>query len=157
MQNNENWNAYDFEFSHIVREIKTPVTIYSSRNSTEGENINIDAIWDTGATNSVISPLIVQKLGLSSIDKSIMSGISYKNRVSDVVVATIVLPNGKIINDKRFSVNEIPGTEVLIGMDIITMGDFAISIVKGKTIFSFVTPPLNNKISFMELLNEPVV
>jgi hypothetical protein len=55
---------------------------------------------------------------------------------------------------KRFLINEIPGTDVLIGMDIISMGDFAITNARGKTIFSFVIPSLNKKISFIELTME---
>ncbi|MCL2722629.1 MAG: retroviral-like aspartic protease family protein [Treponema sp.] len=153
MNYNDKHLVYDFEFSHIVKEIKIPVTIYASRNSTEGKSITIDAIWDTGATNSVIAPNIFEELALDSIDKSIMSGISYKNKEADVVIATIVLPNGKIINNKRFSVNEIPGTEILIGMDIISMGDFVITNAKGKTMFSFVIPTLNNKISLSDMVN----
>ena len=60
MHNNEQHLAYDFEFSHIVKEIKVPVTIYASRSSTEGKSTTIDAIWDTGATNSVISPIFMK-------------------------------------------------------------------------------------------------
>jgi len=36
--------AFDFEFSHIVKEIETPVTLYSSSESTEGKCIKINAI-----------------------------------------------------------------------------------------------------------------
>ena len=79
MHNDEQHLAYDFEFSHIVKEINIPVTIYASRNSTEGKFIKIDAIWDTGATNSVISPYIFEELGLDSIDKSINIEASRKN------------------------------------------------------------------------------
>jgi hypothetical protein len=35
-------------------------------------------------------------------------------------------------------------------MDIIMLGDFAISNSEGKTRFSFVMPPFRNKISFTE-------
>ena len=43
--------------------------------------------------------------------------------------------------------------EVLIGMDIISMGDFVITNAKGKTLFSLVNPTLNEKISFIEKVN----
>ena len=83
MHNSEQHLAYDFEFSHIVKEIKIPVTIYASRNSTEGKYLKIDAIWDTGATNSVISPYIFEELGLDSIDKSLNNKISFTEMVDE--------------------------------------------------------------------------
>jgi hypothetical protein len=42
--------------------------------------------------------------------------------------------------------------DVIIGMDIISLGDFVITNARGKTFFSFVIPTLNNKISFKELV-----
>ena len=143
---------YDFEYSHIVREIKTSVSIYSSRNSTEGKFIKTDAIWDTGATHSVFSSRIAQKLDLASVDKWTAGGINQVIK-TDVVVATIILPNGLKLTEKRFAICDIPGADVLIGMDIISMGDFVITNARGKTFFSFVIPTLNNKISFHEMVN----
>jgi hypothetical protein len=149
MSDNEQRKIYDIEYSHIVKEIFTPITIYASSNSPEGKFIIVDALWATGATHSVFSPKIVNELGLHSIDTWVVGGIN-KEIMSDVVVATIILPNGTVFTEKRFSVNEIPGADVLIGMDIISRGDFVITNAKGKTMFSFVIPTLNNKISFKE-------
>jgi hypothetical protein len=153
MSNNEQHLAYDIEYSHIVREIKTPLSIYSSRNSTEDKMIKTDAIWDTGATHSVFSSKIVQELGLISVDKWTAGGINQVIK-TDIVIATIILPNGFQLTEKRFAICDIPGTDVLIGMDIISMGDFVITNAKGKTMFSFVIPTLNNKISFTKMVNE---
>ena len=50
--------------------------------------------------------------------------------------------------------SNIPGVDILIGMDIITMGDFVITNADGKTLFSFVIPTLNNKISFSKMINK---
>jgi hypothetical protein len=58
------------------------------------------------------------------------------------------------LTDRRFYVCNIPGVEVLIGMDIISMGDFNISNANGKTLFSFVIPPYKNKISYSKLITE---
>ena len=144
---------FDFEFTHIVKEIKAPVSIYSSRNSIEGKCIKIDALWDTGASISVLSPKLVHELALSPVDNWYVGGID--NEISsDVVIITMILPNGMVLTDKRFSVCNIPGVEVLIGMDIISMGDFSISNANGKTLFSFVMPPYKNKISYSKLINE---
>jgi len=146
--------TYDLEYSHIVREIKIPISIYASPDSTEGRCIKLDALWDTGATISVITPGIAKELRLSSVDKCMISGVNVKDKLSDVVMLTIALPNGMIMYGKRFSICEIPGADVLIGMDIISMGDFVITNAKGKTMFSFVIPTLNNKISFSDLASD---
>ena len=151
MPGNEKYFPYDLEYSHIVREIKTPVSIYSSPETTEGEYIKSDAIWDTGATHSVITPILTQKLGLNPVDKLKVSGIGQEVE-SDIVVLTILLPNGKVLTNRRFLVSNIPGADVLIGMDIISMGDFCISNAHGKTSFSFIIPPINDKILYSKLV-----
>ena len=153
MTENEQHYVYDFEYSHIVKEIITPITIYSSRTAAEGECIKATALWDTGANHSVISPKIAKVLNLISIDKVIVGGIDQRIE-SDIVSATIILPNNMVFAGKRLSVNNIPGTDVLIGMDIIMMGDFVITNAKGKTLFSFVIPTLNNKISFIKMVRK---
>jgi hypothetical protein len=147
----EKYLAYDFEFTHIVKEIATPVTLYSSPESTEGKCIKISAVWDTGATHSVISPKTAKQLDVEPVDKCLVSDVYKKNKTSDVIIATIILPNGTTMYGKRFSINDIPGTDVLIGMDIISMGDFVITNASGKTMFSFIIPTLNKKISLKEL------
>jgi hypothetical protein len=73
---------------------------------------------------------------------------------SDVVVLTILLPNNMVLTERRFYVSEIPGADVLIGMDIISLGDFNISNANGKTLFSFVIPPYKNKISYLKLTSD---
>ena len=86
-------------------------------------------------------------------DKYVVSGINDKGKLSDVVLSTTVLPNGMTLYGQRFSINEIPGADVLIGMDIISRGDCVITTAKGKTSFSFVISALNNKISFLHRTN----
>ena len=146
--------AYDLEYAHIVREIRTPVTIYASPDSAKGKCIEIDALWDTGATLSIMTPGIAKELGLKPVDKCIVGGINDASKLSDVVIVTLSLPNGIILNGRRLSINNIPGVDILIGMDIITMGDYVITNADGKTLFSFVIPTLNNKISFLKMINK---
>jgi hypothetical protein len=46
--------------------------------------------------------------------------------------------------------------DIIIGMDIINMGDFAVCNTENKTSFSFVVPPLPDRINFAdkaEILN----
>jgi hypothetical protein len=138
--------AFDAEFPTVVRELVTDVSIFPSPNS---QGIKTYAVWDTGATHSVLSPKIANNLQLIPIDSSLVSGINH-SQYADIVIASIGLANGLLLPDIRFSVCDIPGTDVLIGMDIIMMGDFAISNGDGKTLFSFAIPPFKNKVSYTE-------
>ena len=151
MTNNKCYNAYDLEYSHIVNGIITPIFIYSSPYSAEGKSLKIDALWDTGATHSVLSPKISKDLGLTPVDNLNIGGID-GDKSSDVVMVTIILPNDTVLTGRRFYVSNIPGVDVLIGMDIISKGDFNISNANGKTLFSFVIPPYKNKISYSKLI-----
>jgi len=153
MSNNEQHYAYDLEYTHIIREIITPISIFSSRTSAEGKCVKTEALWDTGATLSAMSPKMVKDLGLSPIDQCFIGGINGEKQ-SDVVIVSIVLPNGMLLTGRRFFVSNIPGADIIIGMDIISMGDFVITNAKGKTMFSFVIPTLNNKISFSSMVND---
>jgi hypothetical protein len=49
------------------------------------------------------------------------------------------LPN-QLLSD-RVTVSEIQGVDMLIGMDIIQLGDFSISNFEKKTVFTFAIPP----------------
>ena len=149
MSDNTYHYAFDTEYGGVPNELKTEATIFPSP-SCDSKGIKTSMLWDTGATHSCLSPKIVKELGLKTIDTIIVHGVN-SSKIADVVIASIGLANGLFLADRRFSVSEIPGTDILIGMDIIMMGDFAISNGGGKTQFSFVIPPFENKISFTEI------
>lgn len=57
----------------------------------------------------------------------------------------IWLPNQVVFTQVRVTKAEaILGAEVLIGMDIIAMGDFSVTNFKGITKFSYRTPSMNH-------------
>ena len=107
------------------------------------------AIWDTGATGTVISEKVINECGLHLIDFArvhSVDGIS----TSPVYLINIRLPNGVGITNVRATRGDLPGSdaEVLIGMNIIGLGDFAISAPGGKTMFSFRFPASGEPIDF---------
>ncbi len=101
------------------------------------------AIWDTGATNVVITKKVVEDLSLIPIDKTTV--VTGGGKVlSDVFLISVFLPNRVVFHALRatVAVGEITGADVLIGMDIINQGDFAISNYSGRTTFSFRMPSI---------------
>jgi len=108
-----------------------------------------NAIWDTGATNSVITQKVIDECGLKPIG---MAKVYHANgeSLTTVYFASVFLPNKVIIPQLRMSKGIIVGdAEVLIGMDIISQGDFAVTNKDGKTMFSFRTPSIE-RIDFVK-------
>jgi hypothetical protein len=102
--------------------------------------IKVKALWDTGATCSVISNIIAERILLRSICYSEMRHANGIERVP-VFVAGIKLPNQVIIQEITvLSCNPIHEFDLIIGMDIIAKGDFAITGKNGNTKFSFRMP-----------------
>lgn len=107
------------------------------------------AIWDTGATNTVITKKVVQECGLKqvSITKVHTAG---GERNCPVYFVSVYLPNKVVIRQVKVTEGIISGpAEILIGMDIIAGGDFAITNKDGKTVFSFRMPSME-VIDFVE-------
>lgn len=133
--------------------IKTPITL---KNTFTGKSISTLAIWDTGATNSVITQSSALALGLIPVSKAVVNGVHGKKTVN-VYYISVTLNNTKItIETQVTECSELSAdqkTGFLIGMNIITLGDFAITNFDGKTTMSFRVPSLQ-KIDFVRGLKE---
>ena len=60
----------------------------------------------------------------------------------DTYLVNITLPNGVRFPGVRVSEGKIAGADILIGMDIISSGDFALTNRDGKTTFTFRYPSI---------------
>jgi predicted aspartyl protease len=109
--------------------------------------LTVKAIWDTGATSTVIRPEVAVKLGLKTISIIKIATPSGTKDCNQYFV-NVYLPNH--IKVERVLVAEaVPANcDVLIGMDIIGTGDFAVSNFDDKTAFSFRMPSMQ-KIDFV--------
>lgn len=106
-------------------------------------------LWDTGATKSCITQRIADDLGLVSVGRA---SIGTANGYADVdtYFVHIGLPNGVMIPNVLVSCADLGANiDILIGMDIISLGDFSITNVKGKTLFSFRIPSVS-EVDFVE-------
>ena len=112
------------------------------------------AIWDTGATSTVITTQVVEKLGLIPSGKANLKGVAGSKDDVDTYYIIITLPNSVRVNVfKAVEAPSIAGNaDILIGMDIIALGDFSVTNVNQKTVFSFRYPSIKT-IDYVEEIN----
>lgn len=97
------------------------------------------AVWDTGAMSTVITPAIAKKLGLNSLGFVKMQHANGVSLVNTYMI-NLLLPNKMEVHSLYVMEGAMTDTDILIGMDIITLCDFAITNKNGKTTFSFDIP-----------------
>jgi hypothetical protein len=117
-------------------------------NPAASTGILCNALWDTGAMHCCISDRAVLALGLQMEDTGAIrsaTGLAQVGvyRVNLKLSNDILLPDIQIVT---FSAPE--DFDVVIGMDVITRGDLAITNAGGKTVFSFRIPPDARHIDF---------
>lgn len=116
--------------------------------SYNGARKEVFAIWDTGATGSCISTEVAEQLKLIPTGMKNIQTPSGGSTVNTYVV-DIILPNNVRIPNVEVC-DSVIGTQrigqynlgMLIGMDIINLGDFAVSNHNGQTAFSFRMPSM---------------
>ena len=131
-----------------LREIHTDIGIRPAGEALTTESIEIDdtvmqtrALWDTGATNCVVTEGTARALGLvpiSRVEVAHAGGITLQN----VYLVDLFMPNRLVLQGIGVTecVDSAGNFGVIIGMDIITMGDFSISNLNGGTTVSFRMP-----------------
>ncbi len=97
------------------------------------------AIWDTGATASVISQKVIDECGLKPIGMTIVHGVHGPSYAEQYLV-NIGLPSSVGFVNVTVTKGDLGDSHVLLGMDIIRAGDFVITNKDGKTVMSFRTP-----------------
>lgn len=97
------------------------------------------AIWDTGATNTVISQKVVDNCGLQPIGIALVHGV-HSSEQAETYLVNVRLPNTVAFANVQVTKGKLVGADALIGMDIIRSGDFAITNINGKTVMSFRIP-----------------
>ena len=106
------------------------------------------AIWDTGAMGTCITPKIAKDLGLISTGMKLIKGVN-STKWCPTHWVSLYLPNNFAYKKIRVTEIEFSGGDVLIGMDIISQGDFTVTNHGGITKFSFRIPSVAH-IDFVE-------
>lgn len=148
-----------------LREIKIPMVIMTS--DTESVTyqqkrlaLSVIALWDTGATCSGITERAAKALQLTSYG---MTEVSTAAGVAqDIPMYHIdfeLTDNADLEADDKVHFYDIPVIELpnsssfdfLVGMDIITHGDFSITNANGCTVVSYRLPPDAFHIDYMKM------
>ena len=138
-------SSFTANYKGITNVLITEASISLAFDPSKGEKPPLSrkykAIWDTGATNSVITRKVVEKCGLKPI--GIAKVYTANGSVlSEVYLVGLGVPNNLILSNARVSVGDIYDADILIGMDIINLGDFAVTNKDGNTTFSFRFPSI---------------
>lgn len=111
-----------------------------------------NGIWDTGATNSVITQKVVDDHNLKPIGVTKVNGVSGED-TSPVYLVDFILPLGVIIQNLRVTLGQLPeNNHTLIGMDVITLGDLSVTNKDGNTKMSFRVPSMH-EVDYVEEAN----
>ena len=155
-------NRNYFALSHrgvggLLREIITParVRIPEIFEGFSHDYKETRALWDTGATNCVISYRLSEELGLQPIGKAKTIGV-HGEAIVDRFMIDMLLMDRVAFNSWEVTSGKIGSekVDIIIGMDIIAFGDFCITQEidqnkKSCTLFSFRLPSAQLPIDYV--------
>ena len=98
--------------------------------------IHFHGLGDTGATNSGITSKVASELNLQPIRKEPVQTASSIDK-ANIYLVNIYLSNHVAFSGMRVTHANILGADVIVGMDIINEGDFAVTNFEGKTCMHF--------------------
>lgn len=151
-ENPSNIHAFTKQYEFIAPAIYTIAGVCPSDLLIESETLLQDdskirwetALWDTGATHSCISGRLAEELGLA-VEGFVAVATATGIVQLFIYTVNLVLPSRQVF--QNLQVAGFPYTdndcEIIIGMDIMTQGDLALTNMEGRTLFSFRIPSLH--------------
>lgn len=137
------WRAFTGKAPQIARSLLSPVQIGPAFNPrlvhTPPSPREYMALWDTGATHCTITEKVVRECGLHQIGVDRVFTADGSDLKPSFLIS-FMLPNHVGFTSVRVTLGKLVGADMLIGMDIISRGDFAVSNFEGKTVYSFRIP-----------------
>lgn len=143
------FHAFTIKANGIIREIISDVGVSVPFIATGGivsdKDVNIHrtkGLWDTGATGSCVTASTAKTLGLIPTGKVISNHAQGQSTVNTYLV-NLYLPNNLVIPNVRVTeCSDANSFGVIIGMDVITNGDFSVTNFGGKTVVTFRMPSI---------------
>lgn len=134
-------HCFTLKANGIARMLAMDITITLPGDKTKA--FKTKGIWDTGATSSVITQEIfdqlqLKQIGIANVSTASESAKSLPTYLVDVFLKPDVLVQGIEVTVGKIAAES--GYHFLIGMDIITFGDFVLTNVDQKTCLSFRLP-----------------
>ena len=146
-------SALTYHFNGIKNEIVTEV---KAKNSANIQMMESKGLWDTGAQNSAITKKAAKLLGLVPVGKTNIRGVHGIKEVN-VFLIDIILNNPNItISCPVTECDELSNdgsVDLLLGMNVISKGDFVISNFEGRTSMTFRVPSLQ-RIDYVAEISE---
>lgn len=130
--------CFTSRYDVLSNSLKNTVMISASPSNSVPQD-NWIALWDTGANCSVITKKVVESLNLKPVSIKRARTPSGED-VAYCYYIDLFLPNHVVISNLLVMELEPAGCDILIGMDVIGRGDFAVTNHQGKTTFSFRLP-----------------
>jgi hypothetical protein len=151
------FRAFTIRATGLLNRVITPVNLYPGYDpaqSTSTPPYATNGLWDTGATSTVITRATATAMGLIPVGFTVMSTAGGSHQTPTYVI-NVTLPNGVGIAGVLAGecANLSGNVGALIGMDIISKGDFSITNVGGKTCVSYRIPSVS-VIDYVNMSNQ---
>ena len=99
------------------------------------------ALWDTGATICMVSQAVVDACGLVEVGATAVSHAMGTSQQVAIYYISLRLPSGIEFDEVRAIKGVLPeDLQMVIGMNVINAGDFAVTNLHDRTKFSFRVP-----------------
>lgn len=135
-------SVFSKEYGGLTQAVVTDCVIFpeNQKNTSDAPKFfhTTKAMWDTGATNTIITPKIIKQLKLKPFAEGGVSGVG-GDVEGGVYKINIGLPGGQVVYNITAYESDLE-YDILIGMDIILLGDFCLTNKDGKSVFSFRIP-----------------
>jgi predicted aspartyl protease len=147
--------ALTLRASGVARSLFLPVVASQAKKLCQKyglEKIDADilALVDTGATNTAISNTLAASLRLEAVERCLVSAAGGTHQ-SNMYLIDVLLRN--MVNFVNIKATEFVKTtqifDIIIGMDILMLGDLAITNHNHQTVLSFRVPPGEKHIDFV--------
>jgi predicted aspartyl protease len=148
------YDAFTYRADGRAHRIITKARVAAhARPGTAPHLTEVDALWDTGATGCVVTEKLAQHLNLPETGEHPVTGFGglhiAKTYLVDLHLDQVVFSGLQVVGathgDHDFS--------FIIGMSVISQGDFAFTQENGKSVASFRIPSMET-IDFVAGLNE---
>ncbi len=136
-------SAFTLRKENLTAEIVTSCRICEARSSTDtlsvSDMVEVSALWDTGATASVITEAYAKQLQLEPVTQC-KTYHAQGQSIVNVYLIDLLLPNNILVHGVRVTEGRLNGFGMLLGVDIMSLGDLALTHRNNRTVFTFQIP-----------------